>query len=244
MSRFALLLCACAALTVLSACTTSQERSAELASKAKAVAEAKRFRVGKTSRDLVRAQTTLLRGKDASAMVVKITNRGSRPQVVVPIGVDLYDADDESLYTNRVDGLDLALNNIPLAERGTTWWVNNQLPAGKPTRTRVRIGTSRTAVPKAIPRMRVSAVKLSEDEGVAVARGKVENLSPILQRRLTIFAVALKGGRPVAAGRAVVEKLNPKGGKRQRFAVYFTGDPSGAQLVFSAPPSTLGGASQ
>lgn len=244
MIRAALLVAVLGALSLLAGCTTSQERSAQLASKAKAVAEAKRFRVGKTNRDLVRSQITLLRGQDANTVVVKVTNRTKQPQVLVPIGVDLYDAKGASLFTNRVDGLDAALNNIPVAEPGTTWWVNNQLPAGKVARTRVRIGTSRTAVPRALPRLRVSGVKLSEDEGVAVARGKVENLSPVLQRRLTIFAVALRDGRPVAAGRSVIEKLNPKGGKRQRFAVYFTGDPSGAQLVFSAPPSTLGGASQ
>ncbi len=120
--------------------------------------------------------------------------------------------------------------------------MNNQLPAQKAARTRVRIGTSRTKVPASLPEIEVSGVKLVDDAGVKVARGKVENRSAVEQLRLTIFGVAIKDGKVVAAGRSVIEKLGPKGSKAQRFNIYFTGDPTGAKLEISAPPSTLGGA--
>jgi hypothetical protein len=231
-----------ALLLPLAGCTTTQERSAELAKSAEKAAKAKQFSVGKTNRAIRAASVTTLKGPDANAVVVKVVNRSGRPQVVVPIGVDLYDAKGTSFFTNRVDGLDAPLNNLPLAPAGTSWWVNNQLPTTTAARTRVRIGTSRTAVPAKLPEIKVSAVQLADDDGVKVARGKVENLSSVEQLRLTIFGVATKDGKVVAAGRSVIEKLGPKGTKRQRFNIYFNGDPTGAKLEISAPPSTLKGA--
>jgi hypothetical protein len=229
------------AVVPLAGCTTTQERSAELAKNASKAAAAKRFNVGRTSRVLKAASITTLKGDGANTVVVKVENRSTDPQVMTPIGVDLYDAKKASIYTNRIDGLDAALNNIPLAEPGTSWWVNNQLPGATAARTRVRIGTPK-APPTEIPKLEVSSVELTEDAGTKVARGKVTNLSTVAQLRLTVFAVAVKDGRVVAAGRAVIEKVGPKGSKRQPFNVYLTGDPTGAKLEVSAPPSTFGGA--
>ncbi len=226
----------------LAGCTTTQERSAELAKRAEKAADAKRFNVGRTNPDIRAASVVTLEGADANAVVVKVVNRAKAPQVVVPIGVDLYDAKKASFFTNRVDGLDAALNNLPLVPPGTSWWVNNQVPTTKAARTRVRIGSSRTKVPAVLPKLRVTGVKLVNDGDAKVARGKVENLSTVEQLRLTVFGVAVKDGQVVAAGRSVIEKVGPKGSKAQRFNIYFTGDPTGAELEISAPPSTLGGA--
>jgi hypothetical protein len=234
---------AIASVLLLGGCTTTQERSAKLAAQAETAAQAKRFNVGRTNPVVKVRGVTLLTGPDANAVAVKVENTSNTTQVMVPIGVDLYDAKDQSLFTNRVDGLDAPLNNIPVVEPGVSWWVNNQLPPGKVARTRVRIGTSRTEAPSSLPRMTVSGLELTEDAGVQVARGKVENESAVAQRRLALFAVALKDGRVVAAGRSVVDKLGPKGSARQRFNVYFTGDPASAELTISAPPSILGDAS-
>lgn len=226
----------------MGSCTTTQERSAELERNAEKAAEAKRFTVGKTNAQIKASTVTTLKGEGANAVVVKVVSRAGSPQVMVPIGVDLYDDKGASFFTNRVEGLDAPLNHLPVTEPGTSWWVHNQLPAQVADRTRVRIGTSKTRMPRQLPRMRVSGVKLVDDGGVKVARGIVENLSAVPQRRLTVFGVALRDGKVVAAGRSVVEKLGPKGSGRQRFNIYFTGDPTGAQLEISAPPSILGDA--
>lgn len=226
----------------LAGCTTTQERSAELAKSAEKAAKAKRFNVGRTNPDIRAAHVTMLKGQDANAVVVKVVNRSKARQVLVPIGVDLYDAKRAALFTNRVDGLDAALNTLPVVEPGTSYWVNNQLPTTKAARTRVRIGTSRTKVPAKLPEIRVTGVKLADDGDVKVARGRVVNRSPVEQLRLTVFGVAIKNGKVVAAGRSVIEKLGPKGSKAQRFNIYFTGDPTGAKLEITAPPSTLKGA--
>lgn len=233
--------CAVVLALPLAGCTTTQERSAALAKSSEKAAKAKRFNVGRTNPVIRAASVTTLKGPDANAVVVKVVNRSKTSQVAVPIGLDLYDAKRTAFFTNRVDGLDAPLNTLPLAPPGTSWWVNNQLPATKASRTRVRIGTSRTTAPATLPEIKVSGVKLADDGDVKVARGKVENRSAVAQLRLTIFGVAIKDGKVVAAGRSVIEKLGPKGAGRQRFNIYFTGDPTGAKLEISAPPSTLGG---
>lgn len=230
------------ALLALPGCTTTQARSEKLSREAATAAEAKKFKVGKTNADIKIDEITRLQGKDASALVVRVVNRGNKPQVMVPIGVDLYDKSKASIYTNRVDGLDAALNNLPVVPPGESWWLNNQVPAEKAARTRVRVGTTRTAAPADLPELSVTPLKLGEDVGVITGKGKVTNESKVDQLRLTIFAVALKGDRVVAAGRSVIDRVPATGKKTQKFSIYFTGDPRGAKLHVFAPPSTLGGA--
>ena len=53
-----------------------------------------------------------------------------------------------------------------------------------------------------------------------------------------IFAVGTKGGRIVAAGRGQIRRVKP--GKRARYQIFFIGNPKGASLALSAPPTTLG----
>ena len=59
------------------------------------------------------------------------------------------------------------------------------------------------------------------------------------QKRLTIFCVARKGAKVVAAGRGILDVLPPAGAKPTRFTVFFIGNPKGAKLSFSAPPTVL-----
>lgn len=233
-----------APLVLLGGCTTTQERSAALAKDAADAAEAKRFKVGRTNADVEAAQVSRLEGEGAAAIVVRIENTSKQPQIAVPIGLDLYDKGKVSLYTNRVDGLEPALNTLAVAPPGESWWVNNQVPADEPARTRVRIGTSKAGAPPAeLPEMEVTEdLKLGEDVGVVTGSGEVSNPSDVDQVRLTIYAVAFKGDEVVAAGRAVIDRLPAKSKKPAKFNVYFTGDPRGAELRVFAPPTTLGGA--
>ncbi|MDO9356478.1 MAG: hypothetical protein Q7T55_22465 [Solirubrobacteraceae bacterium] len=226
---------------LLAGCTTTQERSAKMSSQAAKAAEAKKFNVGKTSRDVVAEDVVRLEGDGSAAVVVRLDNRTGQAQTMLPIGVDLYDAKKQSLYTNRIDGLDLALNTVSVAPPGVSYWVNNQVPVAKPERTRVRVGVPKGKLPADLPEMKISETKLGDDAGVHTLQGKVRNLSKVEQKRLTIFAVASDGGKVVAAGRGVVDLL-PPGGKAKRFSIYFTGDPRGAKLHVDAPPSTLAGA--
>ena len=229
-----------AALVALPGCTTTQEKSAKLSREAATAAEAKKFKVGKTNPEIEAAEITRLQGDDASAIVVRVVNHSKTTEVAVPICVDLYDPAKTSTYTNRVDGLDPALNTLPVVPPGESWWVNNQVAADKPARTRVRIGSTKVKAPAKLPELTLTTLKFGEDVGVITGKGKVTNTSAVDQLRLTIFAVAEKGGKVVAAGRSVIDRVPANGKKPQKFAIYFTGDPRGAKVHLFAPPSTLG----
>lgn len=70
------------------------------------------------------------------------------------------------------------------------------------------------------------------------ASGTVVNRSRVEQRLLVVSCIARKGGRIVAAGRAQIERLKV-GPKKVPYHVFFIGDPRGAQLSVSAPPTIL-----
>jgi hypothetical protein len=60
----------------------------------------------------------------------------------------------------------------------------------------------------------------------------------VTQLELVVYAVARRGGRIAAAGRAIVPQA--PAGASTPFQVFFIGDPKGAQLSLTAPPTTLG----
>jgi hypothetical protein len=54
---------------------------------------------------------------------------------------------------------------------------------------------------------------------------------------LVLYAIARHSGRIVAAGRAIVPRL--AAGKSAPFHAYVIGNPDGAQIFVTAPPSVL-----
>ncbi|HTA15393.1 MAG TPA: hypothetical protein VK781_11110, partial [Solirubrobacteraceae bacterium] len=91
--------------------------------------------------------------------------------------------------------------------------------------------------PGSPPRLNVSAVHVSGTGGEAEATGTVTNRSSVAQQHLVVYAVARKGSRIVAAGRAVLPEASP--GVGVPFQVYFVGNPSGARVQTSAPPTSF-----
>jgi hypothetical protein len=85
----------------------------------------------------------------------------------------------------------------------------------------------------------VSNTQLVQDpvSGIA-ASGYVKNRSTVDQRGVTVFGVARKGGKIVAAGRAGIKRI--RAGRRGRFKIFWIGDPRGATLEISAPPTSFG----
>ena len=65
----------------------------------------------------------------------------------------------------------------------------------------------------------------------------MRNRSEVDQRELVLYGVARKGGEIVAAGRAQVRRVKPGGSAS--FRMYFIGDPRGAELTISVPPTSL-----
>lgn len=234
------------AATALSACESSQDKAAALRAQGdQALAGRVGLKIGEINKDVDVLGSTILRDKNGTAVVVEMENTGKADQADVPIAIALADAQGKKVFANDAPGLERALTSMPLLPRGKpSYWVHNQIiAASTPAKVVVKVGepAKPVVVPKDPPHLTLSNVKLDGDADGAFVHGNVNNRSDVLQRRVTIFCVATKGGKVVAAGRAVVDKLPPATDVKKPvgFTVYFIGNPAGAALDFTVPPVTL-----
>jgi hypothetical protein len=239
--RAGTLLLVAAAAVALSACQTTQELSAQRAKVAKKLVAEKGLSIGKANPDVAVRTTAVLQDANGIAVVVELRNKGKAAQAKVPVAISVTDSKGKSLYSNNLAGLEDSLVSMALLERGQdAFWVNNQVTAtGKPAKVKATVGIAKGKLPAKLPILEISGVRLSSDSGSATAKGTIVNKSAIAQKRVTISCVARHGSRIVAAGRAIVDRIPPAGAKPTPFTVFFIGNPKGAKLVFSAPPTVL-----
>jgi hypothetical protein len=233
-----------AAALAVTGCESTQSTSKRLAKEGKTVLkEQSGVKVGAENPDIKVTETAVLKDANGIAAVVALKNTSRRTQAQLPVGITIKDAKGAKIYANDVPGLDASLTSMALVPSGgEAYWVDNQiLGNGAPKAVDVKVGRAKGPSPRTVPNIVLSAVKLDRDVSGPFVTGVITNRSKVLQRRLTIFCVARKGGRIVAAGRAVVEKLAPAPTPKPiRFTVYFIGNPTGARLRFSVPPVNLG----
>lgn len=232
-------LLALAALTLFSACQSTQGRSAELEEEGSNILlESKGLEVTKRNPDVKVLSITVLTEPEASAVVVEVHNDSGKNLVDVPIALDVLDAKGRSVYRNNAPGLEQALVAIPyLPANSDGIWVNDQILAtGKPARAEAIVGVSPHTFSGELPDIEVSEPKI---EGGRVASGEVVNRTGEDQRRLVLYAVARKGGEIVAAGRGAFEHLKPET-KPLPYHVYFVGNASGADVTISQFPTLAG----
>jgi hypothetical protein len=224
----------------LAGCESSQHKSARLEKSAKhSIAE--QAHIVKRPSTLVSIQAdTVLRTKDRAAAIITVRNKADRPIARVPIEIHVLGAGGEKLFGNDVPGLQTSLIEVPLIRaRGSFTWVNDQLSlSSAPKKLEAMVGDPKQRV-GGIPELRISKVQLHADPVSGIeAEGKVENRSKVKQVNLVVFGVARRGGKVVAAGRALVPKLKP--GRKANFSIFWVGNPRGAKLEISAPPTVLG----
>jgi hypothetical protein len=225
----------------LSACQTTQELSAERAKTAKKLVSQKGLTVAKENPNVAVGATAVIKDKNGIAAVVELRNTGHEAQADLPVSIAITDKAGKQVYKNDVAGLEDSLVSMSLLTRGEdAYWVNNQITAtGTPAKVQAKVGAAKRKVPAEVPRFAISGVALGSDTDGVYVKGTIVNRSKIAQKRLTIFCVARRGGRIVAAGRAILDSLGPAGAKPTRFTVFFIGNPKGARLSFSAPPTVL-----
>jgi len=223
----------------LSACESSQRRSARLRAAAGSQMAEKGLQVGRANPDVDITAATIINDAEAgrSAAVIELRNTSKRPLVGLPLLFTVTGAGAKKLFSNDSPGASPDLTTVPsLAPGDTLSWVNNAIigiPGG--TAVDARVGEPKAAAGAAPPQLEVSGVKLETDpvDGVT-AVGRVVNPSKVPQERLVIFATARRGSKIVAAGRAVVPVVKP-GPRGAEFTVFFVGDPTGAKLTVQAP---------
>lgn len=218
-------------------CQSTQDKSAEIAKQGGVASKEKGLRIGERSRDVEVAAAAVLSDRNGVAAVVELRNTGKRTLVDVPIAIDVRKG-GKRVFSNDAPGLEDSLVSVAALRPGqSVAWVNDQLFAAGP-KIEATVGASRRLAPAKLPEIDVSSPRLGGDptSGVAV-EGKVTNGSGVLQRKLVIYAVARRGGKVVAAGRGQVERLKPH--DSAGYQIFFIGNPKGAKVELTAPPTTF-----
>ena len=230
------------ALLALSGCESNEEKSAKLEKIAHShvLARQSGLTVGAQNPAVKVVDAVAVHSENGTAVVVTLRNISSKPLRNAPIAIAVTGAGHAVVYQNNAPGLDSTLTSVPLLEPGAeTVWVDDQVEAsGTPTGVSARVGQAPIAA-GGLPQMKIQGVHNVEEPGSGItAEGTVVNHSTVAQQKLVVYAVARRAGRVVAAGRAVLQEV--PAGQSAPFQVFFIGDPQGAQLQMSAPPSTLG----
>jgi hypothetical protein len=225
----------------LSACESTQTKSARIAREGREAFQANRTLTVRRSADVRVERTAIVRGAGgAIAAAVELRNAGARARRDVPVVIDVRSRGGTSLYKNDVVGLQPALQRLAsLRAHGTAWWVNDQVTAASaPRRVVAEIGTAPAAA--AIPALAIEDPHFDSDATGRYLTATVTNPTNKIFKQVPVFAVALKGTRVVAAGRAFVAKLLPASARKPAaFRIYFVGDARGARVALTiAPPAS------
>jgi hypothetical protein len=226
-------------------CETTAEKSAKLEQAARrrpkpSTTAQKGLSISHQSTAVRVVGASIVHSSEGSAVAVTLRNRSAKALREVPIEITVKDRSGATVYTNSTPGLSHTLVTVALlAAHAQLTWVDDQVQAsGTPSSVTVKVGEAPTAT-GTIPAIAVAGAHLFEDPTSGDgARGAVVNRSRVAQQELAVYAIATRAGRIVAAGRAIVPQL--AAGASEPFQVFFIGDPGGARLALSAPPSTLG----
>jgi hypothetical protein len=225
----------------IAGCESTQDKSARLRKHGNTVlSQRTQTLVVRPNPDVRVLRTVALHDENGSAAVVELRNRSSRGLVNVPVAIDVRGANGASVFRNDTTGIEASLIGPSfLAARSSLDWVNDQVTAaGIPRSVLARVGVGSGAPPKQVPQIRVGPAHLENDPTSGIsAVGKVVNGSSIPQRHQILYCVARRGGRIVAAGRGGIDRLKPH--KPTRYTIFFIGNPRGAQLTITAPPTTF-----
>jgi hypothetical protein len=240
MTHAVLMAAGLAAAVFATGCQSTQQKNDELAKQAKKLTLQKGLKVTRTNKQVDVVGTTVLQDANGAAAVVTLRNRTSKPLARQPISIAVLGAGGQKLFANDAPGLEPSLvSTPPIPARGTAAWIDDQLQLSGHARkvdAKVGIAAASAQAPAHEPKLIVSRPTFHNDpiSGVAVV-GTVKNASKVEQRKLVISVIARKGERVVAAGRGQIERLKP--GKSGNYKVFFIGNPRGAKLSVSVPPT-------
>lgn len=220
-------------------CESTQSKSAKLEANGADLAKVEKVKIGAENKSIELVDQTLLTDQYGSAVVLELKNDSGQGQADIPIAINALNAKGKPVYQNNVEGLEAGLLGLGLIGPGeTAYWVHDQVMAtSKPVKVEATIGTADGKYPAQLPEIVVSPPTLENDpvSGKFVS-GTVVNKSSVEQVDLLLSAVALKGGKVVAAGRGLIPKLKTDG-KPESYRIYFIGDPTGARIQVTAPPT-------
>jgi hypothetical protein len=221
----------------LSGCETTAEKSAKLERAAKRVAHAAQtgLTIAHPSKVVKVLSSEIVDGsRGAAAVVLRLRNNSAKTLGEVPVAVSLTNATGATLYSNATPGLAKTLTSIAvLAPHATATWIDDQVQAAGAARVVAEVGEGKP-ISGSLPKLATHDAAIAEES----VEGTLTNSSGTAQSELVIYALARRGGRIVAAGRAVLASV--AAGASTPFQAFFVGDPRGAKLELTAPPTSVG----
>jgi hypothetical protein len=187
----------------LSGCATTQDANRRASIQAdRTLASRKALELRGIDRNVQVVSTTVLNGKDGSAVVAVLRNRGDRPVNDLPIEVGPQGGDPVNVRPN----VPYFQSHAPAIAPGhqATWVYVSRDPLGS-NRAFVRVGARPT--PPLTTTDHVTELQTGGKGDGSSVQAVVTNDTGVPQYDLDVYAVARKGGRLVAAGRANLEHL-------------------------------------
>jgi hypothetical protein len=181
-----------------------------------------------TDHEVQVVRTAVVNGKDGSAIVVVLRNRGDAPVNDLPIEV----GPRGGRAINTAANVPYFQSHAPAIAPGdeVTWVYESKGPLGSGT------AFARVGAPPSPPLTtagHVSELEASGKSGGSSVDAEVANDTGIPQYDMDVYAVARKGDRYVAAGRASIEHLGVS--KSLHLTLPLVGDAKGAHVQVFAP---------
>ncbi len=228
----------------LAGCETTAEKSAKLerAAKVHQVRAAKGNPLqalvgGPAGRHARVVSSALVHTAEGTAVVVGVRNLTATALADLPLLLTVEDAAGSTVYTNNAPGLSPALTGIALLPaHATLEWVDDQVQAaGSPATVTAKLGEGHTGGASS-PALTVSGRLSEQNANGGTVEGTVANPGGATQHEVIVYISARHGGTVASAGRAVLAEVPAHGSSP--FQAFLIGDPSGASLQLSAPPTS------
>jgi hypothetical protein len=173
-------------------------------------------------------RTSVINGKDGSAIVVVLRNRGDSPVNDLPIEV----GPQGGRAINTAANVPYFQSHAPaIAPGDEVSWVYVSKDSLGSSHAFARVGAPSS--PPMTTAGHVSELKASGKGDASTVRAEITNDTGIPQYDMDVYAVARKGGRYVAAGRASLEHLGVS--KTTHLSLPLVGDAKGTEIQVFAP---------
>jgi hypothetical protein len=221
--------------TAVSGCATTQDANKRASVQAdRTLASRKPLVLRGTDRDVRVVRTSVVSGRDGSAIVVVLRNRGDAPVNDLPIEVGKRGGDPLNARPN----VPYFQSHAPAIAAGAeaTWvYVTKEKIGSGPVY--ARVGAPPAIAPQAdqVPELDVSDAGTHTGKAGSSVVAEVANGTGIPQYGLDVYAVARHGGRYVAAGRASVTHLGVD--QSTELTLNLIGDAKGSRIQIYAPPT-------
>jgi hypothetical protein len=241
MKRRGAALAAAVAAIALSGCESTEQESAKIAKRlGHQKADAQVTQLSGANADVRVDKAQIVRSSSGTAAALELTNTAPAAQADVPILITVKDAAGAAVYSNNTAGDSSPSGELSLLPaHATVWWVDSSVLAsgGSPVSVTAEIGKPEVAAPAEAAALSASKLGSGSNFVGPYIQGTALNASATAQSDVTVYVVAVAGGRVVAAGQSLLPTLAAHGSGA--FQVNVIGALKGATPAATIAPAHL-----